>query len=202
MNAFGKRFYNEFKKLGLEKKLTVKRNNLVVTDNLIGIVSDDVLMLPPDIKMTLQVHDEISDNFNHYVVTKITDSGGKGTVWQVSIEDFDKFKITHAEKPTITNNISNSGTIGQNFGDHSHVDVSQSTNASLQDLSDLLMKVKQSDRQELVELVNVFENLRNQSEPVRKGFLSRFNGLIKKYPDISNLVSSLFLGWITTGTMK
>lgn len=197
MASFGQRFYNTFKRKGLEKKLTVLRDNKIVSDDLLGIISSDsVLMLPPGQEMILKTDDIVSDGNNKYAVLSIHDSGGESSVWEITIKLWNDFKRQqNYSKPSITNNVS-SNNFAQNIGNNGSIDFSNNS-YQVKDLSNELLNVAESDRELLLEVISEFEKLQTPDKTAKRGFLKKFDNLLEKYPNISKIVADLMFGWAT-----
>ncbi|WP_288531032.1 hypothetical protein [uncultured Secundilactobacillus sp.] len=197
MKPFNDSFYQSFKSMGLEKTYTVTRGPEVISDSLKGILSKNTLIISPKSEMPLKIEDVVSDQYNRYVVLKINDSGGQGTVWQISVESFeDHERKAEASKPSITNQISNSGLLSQIIGDHNNLSVEQNCTASLGELSSQLSQIHEEDRQLFLELISQIETIQKEPSSVKRGILKRFDGLLGKYPNLALLVPKVLLGWL------
>ena len=92
----------------------------------------------------------------------------------------------HISEASFTNSI-----VGNNISGNT---ISVDSSSSLSELEKLIATKPAEDQELLKELLAALKEIEHSTEPVKRGFLAKFSGIIEKYADILTPIGKFFVG--------
>lgn len=83
-----------------------------------------------------------------------------------------------------------------NTGSNNTITVNSVQNASLDDLSKLIINVKKEDQSALLDLVNELKNISESTKPLDKSKLTKFKSLLSRYGDVAAVTARLVFKYL------